>query len=298
MNLKQLKTAADKLRGSSDFRYGDPTTFSITLLEHEVELPGAADPAKYLDLLRRKLKTVVRKGDSVAIVCPGNGGLVAEAARAGAAKVIAIEPRVRYGAAIDRVCALLDSVYEETEIKTHRGWPGARTDIGPFDLVLWPEGLEECRDPEGVLESLAGMIRAEPKGMLCVEVTHGENTRVEPPLNSFRPTTAVWWSVLDGLGGEVLETPGRAAGRTIYRVADDAKARLASETAPEKPKKALAPPSKVEKPKPKEKDSAPKPKPKPTKAEKPKPKEKPTAKPPTQSPAGSGLKRPVADAGK
>ena len=266
MNEDQLTDAVATLASSSAFRHGDASTFAVTFLRHTAELPGPADPQRYLQVIKNKLGPLVSEDDSVAVVCPGNGGLVAEVLLAGAEQVIAIEPRPRFHGAIDQVCALLRSTHERVDVRTNMGWPSPKSSIGPFDLIFWPEGLDECRDPAAAMKSLLGCLRSD--GLLCVEVTHGENTKGEPPLNSFRPTEETWAGLLEQLGTEVaMQTPGRAQRRVVYRIDGGA--------APKpkvKPKPKVVPPAPVPK-------AAPKPPPPPAKAPAPKAVEKPVSEP-------------------
>lgn len=219
MNVEQLKKAADSLAVSSAFRYGDPSTFSVTLLKHEIELPGPSDPEQYLGLLKRKLQIEVEEGSAVAVVGAGNGGLLSELMSAGASKALGIEPRRRFRDGLDQVCALLRQVHEGDVVLTHMGWPKAGGDLGPFDLVLWPEGLDECTTPEAMLETMLGLLA--PGGCLVVEVTHGDNTLTSGTVNSFRPTESAWSEMLERMGLQASSTPGRLARRVLYKLCPD-----------------------------------------------------------------------------
>jgi len=252
MDEQQLIDAVATLSTSSAFRHGDAGTFSVAFLRHQAELPGPADPQRYLRSMEGQLGFKVAEDDSVAIVGAGNGGLVAEALLAGAEQAVAIEPRARYREAVDQVVSLLRETHERVDVKTYLGWPSPKSTLGPFDLILWPEGLDECTDPAVVLANLLKCLR--PEGLLCVEVTHGENTKLEAPLNSFRPTEDAWAELLDQLGVKVAaQGSGRAQNRVLYRL-DAGKAVKAPAPKP-KPKPAPLPPF----PKPVPPKAAPKP---------------------------------------
>jgi SAM-dependent methyltransferase len=218
VTFDELKAAVERLKDSSHFASGDPTTFSVTFLRHELELPGPSDPERYLDLCKRKFQLEIADGAEVAVVCPGNGGLCAEAFLAGAKRVLAIEPRPRFADAIDKVMAHLQAVEPERDSRTFRAWPQPTHGnvIDKFDLIFWPEGLEETTTPLAILESVLKLLK--PQGALVVEVMHGQqDVPSTPTINSWRPTRAAFVQVGCELTGEKMlpEVPGRT-GRTIY----------------------------------------------------------------------------------
>jgi hypothetical protein len=220
MNVTQLQEAVTSLKDSSAFRFGDATTFDVCFLRHEVELPGKCNAADYLKGLKQRLRVLVPEGGRVAVVCPGNGGLIPELLMAGAAEVLAIEPRPRYHDALERVVPLLGAVHEGSSVTTFRAWPkpGLGKMLRAFDLIIWSEGLEECLHPAASLGTVASLLA--PGGTFVIEVVHGEQGAPLPILNSWRPTKEAWDAFFsDTFGdGDYSLTHGRAAGRYIYRV--------------------------------------------------------------------------------
>lgn len=215
MNAAQLMVEVQNLRDSSDFRHGDATAFDVCLLRHEAELPGKSNAKNYLEGVFRRLAISKPAGKRCAVVCAGNGGLVAELLMAGASGVFAIEPRDRYHSALRRVLALLGEVHEGAAIDSRMAWPAAR---GEYDLILWPEGLEECMHPAATMSVLASCLA--PGGTCVVEVVHGSQGAPQPRLNSWRPSKAAWDAFFADTfgGGKYMVTHGRAVERCIYSV--------------------------------------------------------------------------------
>jgi len=220
MNLKQLTATVESLKNSSAFRMGDPTTFSVSILEDELSLPGPADPEVYGKLLKNKLSVVVAKGDRVIVMCAGNGGLAAWALEQGAAEVLAVEPRYRFDQILEPVVAALDEVHEEAVVRSFRSWPfpSNAESLGQFDLILWPEGLHECPQPALVMEAMADLLK--PTGVMAIEVTHGQHAVSRDKVNAFYPSEDAWNGLVRSLTGELpsAETHGRAEKRMIYRI--------------------------------------------------------------------------------
>lgn len=247
MNLAQLQQEATRLKTASIFRYGDPTTFAVRLLPDEVELPGPSKPQDYLTTLSNKLKVQLPEGGTVAVVGAGNCGLVAEALTAGAKKVVAIEPRMRFKAAADHICGLLKSIHPEADVSTFLGWPGKSASFGPLDVILWSEGLDEADKPLDYMRALLQLLK--PTGLMVVEVNHGSITTFAGRINSFRPTAACFGQLLDQLAAKNEgSTPGRGNNTALYKVGRGLKV---SEVEAKKPETQLptfpkdAPPKKV-----------------------------------------------------
>ena len=219
MKLAQLKAETAKLRDSSSYRFGDATTFKVPFLRLEVELPGPRDPQVWIETLENKFGFQIEKGSSVMVVGAGNGGLCAEAVLQGAHSVLAVEDRPRYHDALNEVIRLIGELHA-VESATFLKWPSgnALDDIGKWDLILFPEGLDECTTPGATLSNLCGLLL--PGGQMFVEVTHGNQNYLPDPVNSFRPKREAWLTMVEEMTGQVIlgETPGRAQERTIYRL--------------------------------------------------------------------------------
>jgi hypothetical protein len=235
MKLAQLKQATDKLIDSSIFRFGDASAFKVPFLRLEVELPGPRDPQKWIETLERKLGFQIEKGSSVLVVGAGNGGLAAEAVLQGAGSVLAVEARDRYHGALNEVIRLIGECHG-VEAATFLKWPSgnALKDLGKWDLILFPEGLEECTRPGQVFHDLCSLLS--PNGRMFVEVVHGTQNYLPDPVNSFRPSKDAWLKFVEETTGKPisLETPGLAKGRVLYGIG--------ASGAITKPKPAPAPP--------------------------------------------------------
>jgi hypothetical protein len=219
MKLAQLKEATDKLIDSSIYRYGDASSFKVPFLRLEVELPGPRDPQKWIETLENKLDFQIEKGQSVMVVGAGNGGLAAEAVLQGAGSVLAVEQRPRYHGALNEVIRLISECHG-VEAATFLKWPSgnALKDLGKWDLILFPEGLDECTHPGQVFHDLCSLLS--PDGRMFVEVTHGAQNYLPDPVNSFRPKREAWFKFVEETTGKpiALETPGRAKGRVLYGI--------------------------------------------------------------------------------
>ena len=224
MNTTQLMEKVESLKHSSAFRAGDATTFGVRILVHEAELPGPCKAADYMGLVKRKLGVEFKAGERVLVVGAGNGGLCAEALLAGAAEVLAVEPRYRYFDGIEAVIGLLGEVYPDAACRTFRGWPstGAGNSLGRFDLILWSEGLEEAPNPVENLTAVLQLLK--PTGRAVIEVTHGDMGIPAGKTNAFFPSEDTWTSMLEGLTGEgpMAATQGRAGRRMVYAIGRNA----------------------------------------------------------------------------
>jgi hypothetical protein len=266
MKLAKLKKHVDALRGASKFRHGDPHTFAIPFLPLEVELPGASDPDAYLTKLRNKFGLDLTDKRCL-VVGAGNGGLCAALMNLGAKEVVAAEDRDRFHGALDEVISLLGSLHEFNPL-TYRSWPstGCEGSLGQFDLIFFPESLEECRVPCETLETICRLLTSD--GALFVEVQHGGQAVLKDPVNSFRPSEEAFEAMLKEITGHepLGKIRGRAQNRFIYKTARTHQIGRAKAKPPAplptmpKEKKPSAPPPPPAPPAPK---AAPKPKPAP-----------------------------------
>lgn len=200
----RLKT----FKASSAFTPGDPLSFNVVLNE-DYGLPGKYDAGDYI----RSLGAAAAVADkNVLVVCPGNGGLCVEALKAGASTVVALEPRVVYDQALSRISDFTSEVIGTT---FSRRAMGAKV-VEHFDVIIWPEGLDEIVHPralfEEVLDSLA------PGGHLYIEVAHGTHKPLPESTNSWRPTKEAFKETLNRYPSVsvVSELAGRDQVRTIY----------------------------------------------------------------------------------
>lgn len=224
MTATTIQQAAEKLRHSSAYAAGDRLTFKLVLEPGKLELPGQSDPAAYFGLVQQAFQYEMPTGARVAIVGAGYGGLAAHVLLKGAGHVVMIEPRFRFHAGLDAVCPLLDEIYapEETETAvTFKAWPTMPhvDGLGQFDLVLAPEGFDECPDPVELLCAMVAMTKA--GGLCALEVTIGETEQVPAgKVNSWKPTEAAFGQLLklSGLSDRVRQCNGRGTNRVLYGI--------------------------------------------------------------------------------
>ena len=216
MTKSAFKEKALAFAKSSGYRHGDRTSFAVRLNE-ETTLIGSCSAEKYLDDLG--LKTLPAR---VMVVCPGNGGLIAECYRRGAKYVVAVEPRARFRAPLQRVLELLSEAWRLDDVQdlSHRvetAWPLLDRERGykDFDLILWPEGVEEITTPKAIFQGLADCMN--PGAKLFVEITLGRHNWVDR-INSWRPrgeaVKAMAQEIFDG--GPDSTAPGRNALSRVY----------------------------------------------------------------------------------
>jgi len=192
MSLTNLIEKAKTFEKSSSYRHGDRTSFAIRLHE-KIVLLGSCSATNYLDDLG-----LDKLPERVMVVCPGNGGLVAECYQRGARQVVAVEPRFRFQDTLRRVLEMLSQAWlleEEEDEKKKKGrhhqfvaaFPEAGKEQGflDFDLILWAEGVDEITTPKAIFQGLADCLN--PGGQLVVELAHGSHQWVEQ-INSWRPT--------------------------------------------------------------------------------------------------------------
>lgn len=244
MTAATMQQAVEKLRYSSAYAAGDRLTFKLPLEPGKLELPGQSDPVSYLDLVQQAFQFTLPSGARVAVVGAGYGGLASALLLRGVRHVVVIEPRFRFHAGLDAVCPLLTEIHTPQGIEVAEGtetvtafktWPTmAHVDkLGQFDLVISPEGFDECPDPVELLCAMIAMTK--PGGLCALEVTIGETVQIPTgPVNAWRPTQAAFAELvkLSGLGERVRQTAGRGTNRILYGVASGemVKPQIASRT--------------------------------------------------------------------
>lgn len=220
MTTPNLIERVNKILHSSAYAPGDPLTFKVPFVEG-VELPAPADPSIYMADVQAKLKFSLPPGGRICVVGGGFGGLAAYFLARGAKQVVVIEPRFRFFDGLDKIVALLDEIYSPEEpdtIKTFKAWPhpGHEASLGQFDLVICPEGFDECPTPVTALTALLKLVK--PNGGLVMEVACGESTTVPPgPVNSWRPKVEVIADLIRKINNSntLREAPARAPGRVL-----------------------------------------------------------------------------------
>jgi len=220
MNATDLAARATKILHSSAYAPGDQLTFKV-LLDAQTSLPAPSDPDAYMADVKAKLKFTLPKAGRICVVGAGYGGLASYFLAQGASQVVVIEPRFRYFAGLDQIVALLDEIHSPQQaetIKTFKAWPqpGHEQSLGQFDLVICPEGFDECPEPVQALTALLMLVK--PNGGLVLEVACGETTSVPAgKVNSWRPTKETVANLLRKINNsEVLrEAQGRLVGRYL-----------------------------------------------------------------------------------
>lgn len=217
-----LQATATKIRHSSAYAAGDRTTFRL-MLTPGLELPGQSDPIAYMTTTQKALRFQLPPKARVIVIGAGYGGLASYLLNVGASHVTLVEPRFRFHAGLDMVAPILNQIYptDEGATRTTKTWPRV-SDVGAygqFDLVICPEGFDECQDPVELLCALVAL--AKPGGACVVEVVHGETAEIpHGRVNSWRPTKATFRDFLDqaGLTDRWTECSGRGDNRTIYGI--------------------------------------------------------------------------------
>lgn len=186
MSLDALIQEARNFERSSGYRYGDKAAFSIYLADGLL-LKGPNSAGAYLDSLG-----LTELPERVMVICPGNGGLVAECFRRGTKRVVVMEPRTRFHATLRRVLQLQESAWkaEEKTGLSHRlvmTWDQIRTNDGfkDVDLILWADGLEEMTQPKDVFQAVDSALN--PGGRLFLEARLGRHPWIDK-INSWFPS--------------------------------------------------------------------------------------------------------------
>lgn len=211
--LEIFRPQVERLAKSSIYQYGDSTSFSVPVYPG-IALPGRLSPHQYLnDIGCASLPA------EVLVVCPANGGLIAELLSRGVKKVTAIEPRHRFHNPLKEVMALvakgLKAQGKPGGFTLLEDWPTEDNPCGKFDLIIWPEGLNEITRPKQVLRGLVACLK--PGGVFVVEMTHGKHDWVDQ-INAWYPRGDVWIRVANELFGQQWsrKTQGRRDNSLVY----------------------------------------------------------------------------------
>jgi len=247
MSMEAFVTDVQQFTKSSAYQFGDRTGFAINLSEG-ITLPGKCSPAGYLDSLG-----LDKLPEKVMVICAGNGGLAVECFARGAKQVVAVEPRSRFSHGVKGVARLLGTLWRlnkkhDCALVWHPHWPKVGRDQGlkDFDLILWPEGVEEITTPKSTFQAVADCLA--PGGKLVVELAHGNHQWVEK-INSWRPTGHAVNDMAEAIfdGKPTSTQAGRNATMRIYtltlpgkKVDTKAEAKKAAEADAEAKKTAAA----------------------------------------------------------
>lgn len=210
VNYEGLKNQVDKFRHSSSFSPGDPGSFIVPIIKGAIELPGKYDPAAYLDRLELKSTS------NIAVIYPGNGGLCAEAIHRGATTVWAVEPRNQFNKSL---CSLNTFMLNAGKLGFSLLTSLEITPVdGIFDVVVWPEGLEQVNDPAYALKCALSMLKI--GGRLFIEVVHGQQEIPQGKINSWRPKEEAFVKLLQLLFADapLRAMKGRLDRRFIYEI--------------------------------------------------------------------------------
>lgn len=211
-NKLPLDQQVKAFKQSSSFTAGDALSFGIKFND-TVSLPGRHDPAAYIT------SHDIPMVGNIAIVCPGNGGLCAEALRRGAANVAAFEPRDVYRKSIAKVaefCEALGGKRFDYKISREVAPPDT------FDTIVWSEGLDDIRDPAEFFKGVVKSLR--PGGTLVIEVSHGTHAPLPKTTNAWRPSLESFESTIKAFGNLaiVIKKPGRNQLRVVYKIKNTA----------------------------------------------------------------------------
>jgi len=196
------------LTSSSVYRFGDRLCFQVPLGPN-LSLPGRQDPSLYI--------TGVTGGRAL-VVCPGNGGMVAQLLLQGVEEVVALEPRVRFHDGLKAVLAMFDKVTPGKKHSTLQAFPkkGEANTLGQFDHIVWFEGMDDVADPAAVL-TVVGTLKA--GGKMLAEIQHGASTQLVGKVGLWLPAADVWLKHVTSTGA-LCAAPraGRLATSKTYTI--------------------------------------------------------------------------------
>lgn len=215
----QLETQVVELKRSSDFRSGDRNSFMVKLGEET--LPGNHDPAAYLDQLG-----LTEVSGKIAVVCPGNCGLMMELRRRGADRVIGFEPRSRFHRSLTKILNIANQLDGSPvwPFSSQFWWPSSNVIRETHEVVIWANDTEFCRQPETQIEGALSLLK--PGGSLFVEVVLGTQGVPEKgtPINAWRPSEESFKELVNQVRAGVTVTrvcDGRMDQRAVYQITEE-----------------------------------------------------------------------------
>jgi hypothetical protein len=206
-----IAAAVQKFAASSAYRYGDNLSFQVPVTK-EHRLPGRHDPEDYL--------TDFKTPGRAAVICPGNGGLVAQLFLNGATEVVAIEPRDRWHEPLKAVMKLFIEANPGKQIQVYTEFPTLKEHIkkiGTFDTILWFEGADDLGDPS-VFHLVAQMLK--PNGRMKIELAHGTSVHTSGKINNWRPTAECFREHVEKVAKLGVQGPGRLGTTKTYVVTE------------------------------------------------------------------------------
>jgi len=206
-----IAAAVAKFAQSSAYRYGDNLSFQVPVTK-EHSLPGRHDPADYC--------TDFKTPGRAAVICPGNGGLVAQLFLQGATEVVAIEPRGRFHEPFKAVMKLFIEANPGKEIQVYTEFPSNPVHlkkIGTFDTILWFEGADDLGDP-AAFHLIAQMLK--PSGRMKIELAHGTSVHTSGKINNWRPTDECFREHVEKVAKLGPQGPGRLGTTKTYVVSE------------------------------------------------------------------------------
>lgn len=215
MVVSVLQSKANALVRSSKFTHGDKLSFNINV-GGDVLLPGNHDSKNYVD----GLGLGDLKGLKVVVVCARNGGIVAEAIARGAAEVYAYEPNYLFKGALKEVVSLIQKKVSQKIMLADR-WPDI-LDQGNIDVIIWPEGVDEARNPRAILRTLLSLLS--PTGVCYIEAVIGGHGIPGKVVNSWKPSEeAIIETIKEVQEGVTVDKvgQGRLENRIIFRLVED-----------------------------------------------------------------------------
>lgn len=203
---------------SSAYMYGDRTSFKVHIDKSRTShMPGRHDPSDYLNQVG-----MAQVDGRAAVICPGNGGLVAEMIYRNADEVYAFEPRSVFSKGLEGVLSIIEKTSEYT-VNVKTDWPKKGECVGEFDLIIWPEGLEISVIPHSVFSNIIKMLS--PQGVLLIELCQGLNTDSNPKkVNKWMPTDLAFREFVTSIDPEIVIEKvgkGRLDRRVIYKITSD-----------------------------------------------------------------------------
>jgi len=209
-----IAAAVAKFAQSSAYRYGDNLCFQVPVTKEHV-LPGRHDPLDYI--------TDFKTPGRAAVICPGNGGMIAALFLQGATEVVAIEPRGRFHEPLKAVMKLFIEANPGKQVEVFTEFPTAKEHLkktGTFDSILWFEGADEIGDPS-LIHLLAQMLK--PNGRLKIELPHGTSVHTTGKINNWRPTAECWRAHVEQVAKCGAQHPGRLGTTKTYVISPSEK---------------------------------------------------------------------------
>lgn len=223
--VTEIKEDIIKLLKSNAFSGNEATAFKTSIYvsgKDDLELPGRACPAAYLDKLG--LSTI--EGD-VAVMCPTTAGLVGELFNRGAKSVTCYEPRYLFVDCLNKSIALMkkyrkDDLIDDSTLTVEPNWPKAG-DINKYDLILFVSGMDYSKWPSALITDTIGRIKS--SGIMFIEFISGKSDDlILGNINSWKPTQSAFESLLEYFDNDIkyeFVDKGRFENSLVYKINRD-----------------------------------------------------------------------------